>query len=62
MQHSRHVVSITYFSHQILYGKIMFVVGTTQSKEYGLGAKCGVFDTENNGTCSYGHCKCLHDL
>jgi hypothetical protein len=30
----------------------MFVVGTTQNKEYGLGAKCKVFDTENNGTCS----------
>jgi hypothetical protein len=62
MQHSKHVASITYFSHLILYGKIMFVVGSTRNKEYGVGAKCRVFCTENNGTCSYGHYEGLRDL
>jgi len=34
MQHSKHIISTTYFSHLILYGKMMFVVETTQNKEY----------------------------
>jgi hypothetical protein len=33
MQHSKRVVSITYFIHLILYGKIMFVVGTNHKKQ-----------------------------
>ena len=61
MQHSKHVNSITYFSHLILYSKIMFVVGTTRKKNIVWEQNANFFYIENNGTCSYGHCKGLHD-